>query len=283
MQKALNPGDIIFVNKVVYGPRIPITPLSIPFTEKYLTWIQLPYLRLPGYDTVSRNDIIVFNLPVDKIKPVDCRELYIKRCIGLPGDCLTITKGLIFINGDTLQFPSTVINRYSVELNRAENSDSIFTQRDLTVASSSADKLHFTILMTEPEAERLKSEKNVKSVERLTNDPKYYDSKIFPQNTAPQYRWNADNFGPIRIPRAGEKINLSTNNIAIYKYAISEIENNTVEIRNDTIFINRIAVTAYTFKMNYYFVEGDNRYDSFDSRYFGFVPEDHLIGKADAE
>lgn len=283
MQKTLNPGDMVFVNKLVYGPRIPITPLSIPFTEKYLTWIQFPYIRLPGYGTVSRNDIIVFNLPVDKSKPIDCRELYIKRCVGLPGDSLTIASGIIIVNGSTIPFAPMVVNRYAVELSQLQNSDSVFTQAGVKVISSARDDIHFTVMMTEAEAEKLKSEGKVKSVVRLTNDSKYYDYKIFPQNTATQYRWNSDNFGPIIIPQAGKTVDISTNNIGIYKNAIVNFENNTLEIRRDSVYINGKAAHTYTFKMNYYFVAGDNRYDSYDSRYFGFVPEDHLIGKVNTE
>lgn len=280
MQRTLNPGDMILVNKLIYGPRIPITPLSIPFTNRYLTWIQLPYFRIPGYGTVTRNDIIVFNLPVDRSKPVDCRELYIKRCIGLPGDSLSIARGDIIINGKVIANPPNSILRYAVDIRAGVIRDSLFSKLNVQSKPISTNGTHFSLSLTETEAGNLKAADEVVHVSRIITDAKYYDSKTFPHNTDAKCRWNSDNFGPVIVPKAGESIELTVDNLNVYRSIIAEHENNSVEVRADSVYINGKFESVYTFKMNYYFVVGDNRNSSYDSRFFGFVPENHLIGKA---
>jgi signal peptidase I len=283
MSGTLNPGDMIYVNKVAYGPRFPMTPLTIPFTNKYLDWIVLPYWRLPGYDQVRINDIIVFNMPTDTALPIDCREFYIKRCVGLPGDSLEIFCGTIMVNGEAIANPGKAICMYAVALKKEENPDSLFGKLGITGSFSSADGLHYTLFMSWMQADKLDSTGKAISIVPSVLDADRYDYKMFPQNTSKQYRWNCDNFGPVKIPKAGETIQLSLSNIHLYKTAIDVYEENVLENRHDSIYVNGKYATSYTFKMNYYFVMGDNRYDSNDSRFWGFVPEDHLVGRANVD
>jgi len=225
MRNTLFEGDYIVVNKLAYGARLPNTPLSLPFSnsKSFLNWIHLPYIRIPGYTYISRKDVMVFNLPCDDKLPVDERELYVKRCIGLPGDILKIDSSRVFINNELQTEPSNLTK--------------------IGISSRS-----------------------------------FYNPNFFPNN--PLLKWNLDYFGPLSIPKKGDSVKLTLNNIDLYRKIITTFENNKLEIKGTSIFINGINTSVYIFKMNYYFVLGDNRHNSIDSRYWGFVPEDHIIGKA---
>ncbi len=226
MHQTLLEGDYIIVNKLAYGARVPITPLSLSFGNKHLffDWLTLPYIRIPGYSTVCRNDIIVFNFPLEEGLPIDERLQYVKRCIGLPGDSVFISKGQVFINGEELKEPEKI------------------------------------------------------SLEKLAVAPDSYSPNIFPNSSV--VKWNVDYFGPLYVPKCGDSISLTTKNVTLYKRIIEKFENNTLVNKNDSIYINGQYTQTYVFKMNYYFTLGDNRHSSIDSRFWGFVPENHLIGKA---
>lgn len=280
MEGTLYEGDYVYVNKLAYGPRIPITPLTIPFTDRWLDWIELPYCRLPGFSSVKINDIIVFNLPTDTAVPIDCRELYIKRCVALPGDTFAIVRGQITRNGIAIADPPGAMYMYSVAMKQDANPDSVFKHIGLREKFHSADGVHYVLRMTQKQADSLSNSGHAVSVTPSLLDADRYDYKMFPQNTSKAYRWNLDNFGPLIVPAKGETIALGLNNIHLYKDIITIHEGNTLENRHDSIYINGKFAPSYTFKMNYYFVMGDNRYDSNDSRYWGFVPESHLVGRA---
>lgn len=261
MNQTFVDGDYIFVNKLAYGPRLPITPLSLHFggQKHFLDWIQIPYLRLPGYSTVKANDILVFNLPADEGLPVDERKEYIKRCIGLPGDTVLIRLGNVYCNGRLMADLPQQVKWYAV---KTVSEDSTPTDRYMTVGA--ADSL-------------FKSDKTL-GVEKKHIRPEMYSPSYFPH--APQLKWNPDNFGPLYIPKKGESISLNRANIILYQTLIAKYEGNTVTFKNDTVFINGTPASSYTFRFSYYFVLGDNRYNSIDSRFWGLLPEDHLIGKA---
>jgi signal peptidase I len=229
MNNTLKEGDYIFVNKLAYGFRFPITVLSFPFSKIYSDFISFPYTRSLGYSEVKRNDIIVFNYPLEKDFPIDHRQEYVKRCMALPGDTFLVKNGTIYVNNIPTSEPSTLL------LN--QNSK----QKGMLFDSS------------------------------------FYNPSVFPNSSL--IKWNLDYFGPLNIPKKGERISLTKNNLKLYERVIKNYENNELKMKGDSIFINNLQVTNYTFKMNYYFVMGDNRNNSIDSRFWGFVPESHLIGK----
>lgn len=257
MNATLREGDYVFVNKLAYGARVPITPFSIHLAGKhyFLDVVQLPYFRVPGYTVIKRNDIVVFNLPTENGLPVDERKEYVKRCIGLPGELLSIKKGHVFIKGITGEIRPTKgqVNLYSIG-NGTQVKDSSLSYGELENTGNQLDV-------------RLKT---------LPADD--YSPGYFP-NT-PQIKWNPDHFGPLYIPKKGQKLALNQTTLLIYQRLIELYEGNTIAFKNGEVFINGEVERYYTFKMNYYFVMGDNRNNSIDSRFWGFVPEDHLIGVA---
>jgi len=226
MHSTYKEGDYVLVNKLAAGARLPITPLSLPASGDrwFLDWIQLPYLRLPGYSGIQRNDVLVFNYPVEDHLPVDQRQLYIKRCVALPGDTLQLVAGIVHVNGKKQETPEGII-------------------LPARIADTSA-----------------------------------YTPLIFPNY--PPVRWNTDHFGPVRIPRAGDSVRLERKTLPLYTRIIEKYEGHTLKLRNDSIFIDGKPARHYVFEMDYYFMLGDNRPASRDSRYWGFLPEDHVIGRA---
>ncbi len=290
MEKSLRVGDFLFVSKLNYGARTPMTPIAFPFahhtmpvigTKAYSEVIKLKYYRLPGFQKIKNNDVVVFNYPADdtegNIRPVDKRENYIKRCIGIPGDSLKIVDGNIFINDklvDELPFGETT---YRVKTNGTDFNPK--TIRDLRVEGGKISMEGDYVFTLTPElAKVFQSFGNVASISKAIMPKGEPQPGIYP-NVAP-YSWNMDNFGPIWVPKKGETIEINSNNIHFYRRAIGFYEDNELVETNGEILINGEVATNYTFKMNYYFMMGDNRHNSLDSRFWGFVPEDHIVGKA---
>jgi signal peptidase I len=229
MNNTLKAGDYIFVNKLAYGARIPITPIAIPFTNLYWNGFQLPYLRTIGYSKIKHQDIVVFNFPLDTDLPIDQRHNYVKRCTAVAGDTLQIKNGIVYINNTALVEPENILFIRDVNANR------------------------------------------------IILDSTIYNPVVFPN--ASEIKWNADYFGPLYIPKKGDSILLTKNNLLLYKRIIENYEHNKLALLNDVVYINAQPSKYYHFKMNYYFMIGDNRNNSIDSRFWGFVPEDHIIGR----
>lgn len=284
MEKSLLIGDFIVVSKVHYGARLPITPLSFPFahqtfpfteTPSYLDWIQLPYWRLPGFSSVKNNDVIVFNYPMEGQHPVDQRKHYVKRCVAIPGDTMKVENGYVFINGKPLPEPENVQFMYEVVTDSIPQA--LLDSLDITEAMQWS-KRSYRLTLTRKNAEKLCNMKDIHDVILLREKPGKYFDQAFPSDTA--YKWNLDNYGPLIVPRAGDTLHLSRSNIRLYERLIRFYENNQLFTNGDSILINGIRTDKYVVAMNYYFVMGDNRHNSADSRFWGFVPEDHIVGKA---
>lgn len=285
MEKSLLVGDYIVVSKLHYGMRSPMT-LGIPFTQIYVRGLELPWRRFPGFTDPKRFDTVVFNWPADQGKPIDKKTFYIKRIIGMPGDTLSIVDKVVHVNNDTLFFKETTepfkdtMQRFWFvykEDPRVRLPSARLEELGVSGSFQTMNPAIEQIQATDAAAAAIAEWEYVTAVRPVIREPRVGQGfSLYPGNS----KNSTDNFEPMIIPGKDQTIDLNVENWSVYERVITEYEGQTAALRGDSIFVNGQVQDTYTFTQDYYFVMGDNRDNSEDSRFWGFVPMDHVVGRA---
>ena len=350
MEGSMLVGDYLYVSKTAYGPKVPMTPMTVPFmhnvlpggmTPSYLPWFSLPHHRLPGLGSVERYDAVVFNFPHGdtivvhpelaghdyyallrqqaiqaadrsvsqylthpakyeaigrkqleqqhglRARPLDKMEHYVKRCVGLPGETVSVVDGQLHINGAPVENPAGLQLDYEVTFVNATAAKRAFNELELTNLDLSGQPraegefVVAPLALTASEVQQLQASSLVNEVKRMGHEEYRGRLAMFPNVSSPEFdEWDPDNFGPVTIPAAGATITLNRRNRDLYRRVISVYEGHRFEEQGDLVLIDGEPASTYTFEQDYFWMMGDNRHHSADSRMWGFVPETHVVGRA---
>lgn len=350
LERTLRVGDLLFVSKFHYGARVPMTTVAAPMVHdtlpvfhvrSYLKKPQLPYMRLPGFEAVTRNDLVVFSWPADTVrqffraesrvdKPIDKKSNYVKRCVGVPGDSLQVIDGYVYINGEQLQLPDRAKPMYDYTVYAQKGVSTRWFQevgandflRTYVIQGASQQQVNLLqpyvyraesqngqialltpaegiplevvrqagisqirevsareriVALTDEMVEKLRGVSGVDSIVQLIEPAGEAGVNIFPQD--PRYPWNYDNLGPIYIPRKGDRVALTPETFPLYRKIIRDYEGHTARVSGTQVLVDGQPADQYTFSQDYYWMMGDNRDHSEDSRAWGYVPANHIVGK----
>ncbi len=307
LEKTLLVGDYLFVSKFHYGAKPPRTAISLPMVhdtlplvkaKSYYKGLQYPYFRIPGFQKIKRNDIVVFGWPVDTlvdilnpygavdIKPMDKKSNYVKRCVGVPGDSLEIRNGYVYINGKQNELPDRAKLQFGYAFRTSSHLNPAYAAEryDITDLYPMDNSYQvFQAHLTDEAFEKFKNYPSLDTIVSTKNQAGVWDKNTFPQDS--RYPWNNDHFGPIYIPKKGITVPITSESIPFYKRIIEVYEGSELGIDNKIsqsgtqVLLNGEPLTEYTFKMDYYWMMGDNRNNSQDARMWGYVPFNHVVGK----
>jgi signal peptidase I len=317
LEKTLQIGDRLFVSKLSFGPQMPLTPIAFPLVHNtifgvnsYIEWPHWDYKRLAGFGQVERDNIVVFNFPVGdtilvgnenpdyyewirekgrdyihqnyeiKTRPLDKKENFVKRCVALPGDTLTIVDAQVYRNGVPQRAYKGIQFVYHITTNGESFNPKSIEKMEIyneDFENGLAGAGNYYLPLTNEMVENFKRFPIVKSVEKMIRPKGEYEPQIYPHDST--FKWNNDNFGPLVIPKKGMTIPMTKENIILYRRVIDVYDYNDYKEKDGKVYIDGKPIENYTFKQNYYWMMGDNRHNSADSRAWGFVPEDHIVGK----
>ncbi len=276
MEQTLLTGDFLIVSKMSYGARSPMT-IGIPFTSVHIKGVNLPWFRIPGFRDVRRNDIAVFNYPIDGVA-ISQKTNYIKRTIAIPGDTLEIRNKVVYINGELAEIFDTYEQFYRVTLRErlrlSESRVKLAGGQVLGMENAGV----YVVNMRESVREELLTWPEIESIEPRvapTSQATYArNSFTFRRGMSGTH----DNIEPLVVPFSGMELQLSDEIWPIYRDVVERYEKNSVERTNGRFVINGVETDTYIVQKDYYFMMGDNRDNSEDSRFWGFVPDDHMVG-----